>query len=91
MKTYIKLEKNNGTTFYGFQFSKGNLVFLGKLKTVSNFLEEELFTVDVGSIFNKNWYTYIEHNFDITISLYIPKAFHQENILISYLPLLALW
>jgi hypothetical protein len=85
MKTYIKLEKNNGTTFYGFQFSKGNLVFLGKFETVSNFLEEELFTVDVGSIFNKNWYTYIEHNFDITISLYIPKAFHQENILISYL------
>lgn len=85
MKTYIKIEKDNKSTLYEFGFPKGELEFLGKSSIMPKLLEEEKFSVDVGSIFNKNWYTYIEHNFDVEIFLYIPKFYHQQDILASYL------
>ena len=85
MKTYIKIEKDNISTLYEFGFSKGELNFFGKTSFLQNLLEEEKFSVDVGSIFNKNWYTYIEDEFDMEIYLYIPKAYHQHTILASYL------
>ena len=65
MKTYIKIEKDNKSTLYEFGFPKGELEFLGKSSIMPKLLEEEKFSVDVGSIFNKNWYTYIEHDFDV--------------------------
>ena len=85
MKTYIKIEKDNISTLYEFGFPNGDLDFLGKTSILPNLLEEEKFSVDIGSIFNKNWYTYIESDFDMEIYLYIPYAYHQENILASYL------
>ena len=85
MKTYIQLEKDNISTFYEFRFTKDELIFLGKVTILPNLLEEEKFIVDISSIFNKNWYTYIEQDFNLNINLYIPKVYHQENILASYL------
>ena len=41
--------------------------------------------MDIASIFNKNWYTYIQQDFNINIYLNIPKAYHQQNILAAYL------
>ena len=85
MKTYINIEKANTSTLYEFAFNKGELVFLGKSSYAQKLIEDEKFTVDVASIFNKNWYTYIQQDFNIEIYLYIPKAYHQQNILASYL------
>ena len=85
MKTYITIEKANTSTLYEFAFDKGELVFLGKSAYAQTLTEDERFTVDIASIFNKNWYTYIQQDFNINIYLNIPKAYHQQNILAAYL------
>ena len=85
MKTYIKIEKENLSTLHEFQFVKDELQYNGKVNLLSNLLEEEKFTVEINKIFNKNWYTYMEHNFDAEVFLYIPKTYHREEILSAYL------
>ena len=68
-----------------FQFVKDELQYNGKVNLLSNLLEEEKFTVEINKIFNKNWYTYMEHNFDAEVFLHIPKTYHREEILSAYL------
>ena len=85
MKTYIKIEKDNLSTLHEFQFTKDELEYKGKVSLLPNLLEEEKFTVEINKIFNKNWYTYIENNFDMEVFLYIPKSYHREEILSAYL------
>lgn len=85
MKTYIKIQNDNKSTLYEFAFIKGELEFMGESSIFPTLLEEEKFSVDIGKIFNKNWYTYFNHDFNMEIFLYIPTNYHQEDILSAYL------